>query len=955
VAEASVAPAGLTAQDGNQQVILDWDDYAHPNLAGFHVYRGATSGGPYTRLTGTLITTSYYRDQTVTNGANYVYVVTATQSGFGESDASNEVQANPQGGPTTVCGTITTTRTWALTGSPYTVTCDVTIQSSAILTVDPGVEVRFAAGTGLNVGVALAGGAGGLSAVGTVAGPILLTSAQPSPAPGDWKGINFTSNTIDASTRLDRVTVEYGGAGTHNAILRLDNAVITILRSTIRHSSGHGIRLQAASGVSVDQSTIAQNAGYGLLQEATTIPLTVTSTALTSNGSYPLRIGANGVAALTGNTYTGNAPDAVEVIGGTVNTTQTWRNQGVPLIVVNSDLTVSSLAALTLEAGSELRFGAGLGLAIGSATIPNGSGTLVAVGTSTAPILFTSANATRAPGDWKGLSFSATALNDPAQLDYVVVEYGGGGTANTSIDLNNLLAPARATIRRSTIRHSSGHGVWLRGNQVGNFDYVVNQSTIVQNAGYGVLQDGVAGVLTLTDNTIQNNGAYPVKVRADIVGRLSGNVYGGNNPDAIEVLGQAVNTSQTWLNEGVPYVITGGDVTTQSNAVLTLPAGLVLRFASGVGLNVGVPATNGAGGLIAAGTALAPIVFTSSQASPAPGDWKGLDLRANAIDTSVQLTYIVAEYAGAGTAAANLRSDNNSINLTQSTVRHGSGDGVKLTGGGNVTIQNVDVRLNGGYGISGGLLTVTGTTVQDNGSYPIRVRANSVGQLSGNTYGGNAVEAIEVFDAAVNTTQTWLNEGIPYVVTADINVISNTVLTLAPGLVVRFAPGVGLNIGALVAGADGGLFAVGTPADPIVLTSNQTTPAPGDWKGLNFAPNTIDASTRLEYVVLEHGGAGANNSNIRMNNAAFPIQHSAIRNSSGYGIHSTASTPTVTFTSITGNALYGIFNATSAITINAENNWWGDASGPAHGSNPTGTGDAVSDFVDFTPWLTSPP
>lgn len=35
-------------------------------------------------------------------------------------------------------------------------------------------------------------------------------------------------------------------------------------------------------------------------------------------------------------------------------------------------------------------------------------------------------------------------------------------------------------------------------------------------------------------------------------------------------------------------------------------------------------------------------------------------------------------------------------------------------------------------------------------------------------------------------------------------------------------------------------------------------------------------------------------------------------------------------------------------------NWWGDASGPEHGSNPSGTGDAVTDNITYEPWLVGP-
>ena len=61
---------------------------------------------------------------------------------------------------------------------------------------------------------------------------------------------------------------------------------------------------------------------------------------------------------------------------------------------------------------------------------------------------------------------------------------------------------------------------------------------------------------------------------------------------------------------------------------------------------------------------------------------------------------------------------------------------------------------------------------------------------------------------------------------------------------------------------------------------------------------------------------------------------------------------------ISGNTNYGVkVNTTSVLQmVNAEDNWWGDASGPYHPTlNLAGTGDAVSDNVDFDPWATSTP
>lgn len=54
---------------------------------------------------------------------------------------------------------------------------------------------------------------------------------------------------------------------------------------------------------------------------------------------------------------------------------------------------------------------------------------------------------------------------------------------------------------------------------------------------------------------------------------------------------------------------------------------------------------------------------------------------------------------------------------------------------------------------------------------------------------------------------------------------------------------------------------------------------------------------------------------------------------------------------ISGNTIAGVNNTTGA-AIDATCNWWGDASGPQHASNPGGLGDVVSDDAMFSPWAT---
>ncbi len=90
--QAPVAAASLLATPSNNQVVLTWSGFSQ-NLS-YNVYRGTTSGGPYT----TLITghqNNSYTDFSATNNQTYYYVV----KGFnpeGESTSSNEVRVVPR-------------------------------------------------------------------------------------------------------------------------------------------------------------------------------------------------------------------------------------------------------------------------------------------------------------------------------------------------------------------------------------------------------------------------------------------------------------------------------------------------------------------------------------------------------------------------------------------------------------------------------------------------------------------------------------------------------------------------------------------------------------------------------------------------------------------------------------------------------------------------------------------
>ena len=81
--------ASAIAQSGHG-ILLTWTQPAGVTVTANAVYRGTTSGGPYTLLLSSATPITSFLDTTGTTGTNYCYVVTDTAGGV-ESGYSNEV------------------------------------------------------------------------------------------------------------------------------------------------------------------------------------------------------------------------------------------------------------------------------------------------------------------------------------------------------------------------------------------------------------------------------------------------------------------------------------------------------------------------------------------------------------------------------------------------------------------------------------------------------------------------------------------------------------------------------------------------------------------------------------------------------------------------------------------------------------------------------------------------
>lgn len=99
---------------------------------------------------------------------------------------------------------------------------------------------------------------------------------------------------------------------------------------------------------------------------------------------------------------------------------------------------------------------------------------------------------------------------------------------------------------------------------------------------------------------------------------------------------------------------------------------------------------------------------------------------------------------------------------------------------------------------------------------------------------------------ATNVSGTWNLAGSPYTVQVSTQVLANQLLTINPGVIVKFMPGTKLDV-------TGQLIASGTASQPVFFQANDTTnwadstTLVGGWRGLTF--NTYFGSTPDQSVL----------------------------------------------------------------------------------------------------------
>lgn len=274
------------------------------------------------------------------------------------------------------------------------------------------------------------------------------------------------------------------------------------------------------------------------------------------------------------------------------------------------------------------------------------------------------------------------------------------------------------------------------------------------------------------------------------------------------------------------------------------------------------------------------------------------------------------------------------------------------TGGSSILVVNIDDNDVQGKG--------TTTVTAQNGIQVYQSGGSLTGTITDNTVNGIG------YDNTLDPTK-WVATSILDFY-ADVDITGNTVTGAQVG--VYFIEGSGdilnndIDVAQVGNGGVWGVIATDPPdAVPSPFGDEDLLAATGDGpKAPNSTLTVVVSGNTVTFV----GGS---------NTSAFGIEADA-----GYGVDDlnvTANSNTVSgfevgieiwqcqsgcdtgdFTSVTAkynclyNNTYGMRSNAGYITVDGESNWWGNASGPYNlTQNPAGTGNQVSDDIDFQPWI----
>ncbi len=295
---------------------------------------------------------------------------------------------------------------------------------------------------------------------------------------------------------------------------------------------------------------------------------------------------------------------------------ETWTAAASPHIVT-ANIALPAGRTVTIEPCAVVQMRGAVGLLV--------EGKLIAEGTSDRPIRI------------EGLDTAWTTIEARrgAELRFAHVTIDGGGNANGG-------------------RIAEYGMLDIRGDQDAAPQPILfaDHLTLDNSRSLGVLvREGGGFAPGSTTLTITGGATYPISIWARAAGTLPTGTYTGNAVDEIllPALGgrDDIKENTTFKALGVPYRVGGPMLRVLGTPapVLTIEAGTTLRFADNARLHIDTNTAGPGGALVAAGTAAAPVTFTSAAAVPVAGSWVGL-VFSGMLDPRNQIANARISYAG---------------------------------------------------------------------------------------------------------------------------------------------------------------------------------------------------------------------------------------------------------------------------------------------------------------------
>ena len=664
-----------------------------------------------------------------------------------------------------------------------------------------------------------------------------------------------------------------------------------------------------------------------------------------------------------------SAAASTTIAGQTISADTTWTLSGSPYVVTGA-VTVAGGGAptLTIEPGVEVRFGSNGQLNVGSGASP---GTLVANGTAAAPILFGSAAATPAPGDWTMLRFQGPTSSATSYVSNATVEHAGRASRSSVEVVSHRVELSDVTIR---------DGAWA-GFYASSATPALRNVTIQDHAQWGFFAESSARP-TLMGVTLSGMGNAPLRVRLDQ--DFSGVTFVNNAVERVELHGVDLTASSalvlpTDATTGVAYA---GHVlssfTVRNGATWTLEPGARILIAQWASIQIGTYAQKGS--LIAPGTEAAPITFDAAAGSAASG-WYGLYFRGDGAAPSASALRNVTilhsrddgleTYHYSGLILDNVTLGSHAVHALRiaSSAPQLRNVVAQDTGREGALLSATSVTWNGGAvlraGLSGvytsgcGVVTLRDVSIESTGSYGHYADSGCNGAHYDNvTFRDvasrawrNRIDAREdarIHDAAIAEVEYWgatlsadrtlgplpdLATGarITPVVLTSMEIRNGATLTVPPNATILFDNYSRLNVGTYA--QRGSLRAEGTEAEPIHLAGRNG--ATLSWYGVYFrGDGAATSASALRNVTISdsrddaidtyhyHGLVAenltlANNGRygIRLDHANIALRDVLIRDAGWEGVLWTYSSPVLERVRVEDSGRSGIFTSGCGVGI----------------------------------------